>query len=106
MAEPQNSGGNPRDQGLFVEIVDGRLVISIGVDALMVAAHGSPAFEENEAGECDWKITSPDGFAEDIRHELEDEEEDGTTLIHIAIDAAIERALDAGSLNVSYGDDE
>ena len=103
MAEPENSTG--RDQGLFVEIVDGRLVISIGVDALMVAAQGSPAFEENEDGEPEWIISSPDGFAEDIRHELEDEEEDGTTLIHIAIDAAIERALDAGSLNVSYGDD-
>lgn len=95
-----------RDQGLTVEIVDGRLVISIGVDALMVAAKGSPAFEEDENGEPEWTITSVNGFADDILTALTDEEEDGTTLVHIAIDAAIERALEAGSLNVSYGDDE
>lgn len=92
-----------RDQGLTLEIVDGRLVISIGVNALMVAVKGGDAWDTD--GEGGPEITSVDGFAGDILTELRDEEEDGTTLIHIAIDTAIERALDAGSLNVSYGDE-
>lgn len=94
-----------RDQGLSVELVDGRLVISIGVDALMVAVKGSRPWEEQEEDERGYAIADADGFAEDILRELEDEEEDGTTLVHIAIDAAIERALDQGSLNIDYGKD-
>lgn len=96
---------NTREQGLAVEIEDGRLVISIGIDALMTAVQASPTWDEQLEDERGWSITDPDGFAEDIRHELEDEEEDGTTLVHVALDAAIERAIDAGSLNIDFGKD-
>lgn len=94
-----------RDQGLTVELVDGRLVISIGVDALMAAVRGSRPWEEQEEDGRGYAISDVDGFADDILRELEHEEEDGTTLVHIAIDAAIARALDQGSLNIDYGDD-
>lgn len=90
-----------RSQALEVDIEDGRLVISIGVDTLLVAARGGDTWPDDE----EFAVTNVDGFADDIRHELVGEEEDGTTLVHIAIDTAVERALDAGSLNVTYGDD-
>lgn len=92
---------DPRAQPLTVEIADGRLVISIGIDTLMVAVQGGDAWDEEDGH----KIASVDGFADDILHQLLEEEEDGTTLVHIAIDTAVERALDAGSLNIDYGDD-
>lgn len=90
-----------RDQALVVEIVDGRLVISIGVDTLMVAAKGGDAWDDEQGDE----IENVDGFAEDILDQLLDEAEDGTTLVHIAIDTAVQQALDAGSLNIRYGSD-
>ena len=94
-----------RDQGLTTEIVDGRLLISIGIDALMIAVKGSPVWEEQEADGKGYRIENAEGFADDILRELDDEEEDGTTLVHVAFDKAIERALDQGSLNVDYGRD-
>lgn len=94
-----------REAGLDVSIVGGRLVISIGVDALMVAVKGGPAWSDQEEEERGWKITSAEGFAADIARELQDEEEDGTTLVHVALDAAIERAIDQGSLNIDLGKD-
>lgn len=95
----------PREQGLAVEIIDGRLFVSIGVDALMVAVKGGPTWSDQEEEERGWVISDPDGFAADIVHELEDEEEDGTTLVHVMLDAAIERAVEQGSLNIDFGKD-
>lgn len=95
-----------REQGLKVEIIDGRLNVSIGVDALMIAVKGGPTWTDQEEEERGWKITSDDGFAADIAHELQDEEEDGTTLVHIMFDAAIERAIEQGSLNIDFGEDD
>lgn len=94
-----------RDQGLTVEIVDGRVVISIGVGALMTAVKGSELWEEQLEDQRGWTIENEDGFAQDIVAELEDEQEDGTTEVHLMFDRAIQRAFDQGSLNVSYGND-
>lgn len=89
-----------RNQGLLVELVDDRLVISIGIDALMLAVVAGDDWDEDEV-----TITSPDGFAQEIVAELEREEEDGTTPVHLLIDQAVQDALDAGSLSVRYAGD-
>lgn len=91
-----------RDQQLEVEVVDGRLVISIGVDLLLHAvAHGADDWED------DWEVTDPDAFALAIVDELESEEEDGTTLLHRAFDRAAMRAVEAGAEGVRLpGDDD
>lgn len=94
-----------REAGLDVSIAGGRLIVSIGVDALMVAVKGGPAWSDQEEEERGWQITSPDGFAAEIAHALQDEEDDGTTLVHVMLDAAIERAIDQGSLNIDFGKD-
>lgn len=100
-----SAGVSARDEGLSVDLIDGRLVISIGVDALMVAVRSGNAWFDTFGEEQGYSIDDADGFADDIRHELEREDEGGTTLVHVAIDAAIVRALDEGSLNINYGDD-
>jgi hypothetical protein len=92
-----------RDQGLTIEIVDGRVMISIGIDALIFAVKGSEMWEEQLENQRGWSIGNEDGFAQDIVAELEDEQEDGTTEVHLMFDRAIQRAFDQGSLNVSYG---
>lgn len=94
-----------RDQGLAVEIIDGRLFISIGVDALMVAVKGGPVWSDQEEEGRGWVISDPDAFAAEIAHELRDEEDDGTTLVHVMLDAAIERAIEQGSLSIDFGED-
>jgi hypothetical protein len=81
--------GDPRQQPLKVEIVDGRLVVSIGVGLLCYAVQG--------AGGCDFRVTNEDAFAADIARELERDEEDGTTLLHRAFDKAASEAVEGGS---------
>lgn len=80
-----------REQELTIEIVGGRLVVSIGIDALMVAALGGDGWHDDE-----FVITDPDTFAASIARGLEDEEEDGTTGIHLAIDKAVSWAIEMG----------
>ena len=84
-----------RQHGLSVELVDGRLVIAIGVDALMTAVQGGDDWDEER-----WQITDPDAFAAGIVRGLEREEEDGTTLVHLAIDGAAQWALEQGEEGV------
>lgn len=85
-----------RDTGLEVVIVGGKLHISIGVDALAWAAEHSPDFED-EWFEPTIKITNPDKFAGDVVRELEKEQEDGTTQLHLLLDTAFRDAVDNGS---------
>ena len=82
---------SPREQPLTIEIIDGRVVISIGIDALMTAAAAGDDFVDDEL-----VITDADAFAASIVFGLEDEMEDGTTGIHLAIDKAVEWAIEYG----------
>lgn len=89
-----------REQQLQIEIVDGRLVISIGVELLTHAVTHGDDWEE------EWEITDVDAFASAIAHQLELEEEDGTTLLHRAFDKAAYKAVEDGEDGVRLpGDD-
>lgn len=79
---------------LKVELINGKILISIGVDALAFAIENSP----------DWDIYySPDPlnnykeFGESILQYLEHEEEDGTTPVHRLFDTVALEALDQGA---------
>ncbi|NIJ07264.1 hypothetical protein FHS31_000860 [Sphingomonas vulcanisoli] len=91
-----------RDQALTVAVEDGRLVISIGIDTLMIAAQGGNDWVEGT------EILDADAFAAEIADRLENEEqEDGTTDIHLAIDRAVLLAIENGSEAIRLpGDDE
>jgi len=87
---------NPREQQLQIEVVEGRLVISIGVDLLIGSAIEVPAIDGGEL-----VVTDADAFITAIVDELEAEEGDGTTLIHHALDKAANNAIDNGCEGVS-----
>ena len=84
-----------RNQGLTVALEGDRLVISIGIDALMTASRGADDWPEDEL-----EITDPDAFAASIVRGLEQEEEDGTTPVHLAIDTAVMWAVENGEPGV------
>ena len=79
-----------KDKPLTVEIVDGVLNISIGIDTLCFA------LSENDF-HTQFKVTSIKGFAKDVLNELLSEEEDGTTLVHRMFDEAADNAIENGS---------
>ncbi len=90
-----------RDQSLTIAIVDEQLVITIGIDALMVAVRGSDDWDEETM-----TIVNPDVFAAEIAHALEhNEQEDGTTDIHLAIDKASLHVAEYGTEAVRFAED-
>ena len=89
-----------KDKPLTVEIVNGVLNISIGIDTLYFA------LSENDF-HTQFKVTSIKGFAKDVLNELLSEEEDGTTLVHRMLDEAANNAIENGSEYIEeIGEDE
>lgn len=76
---------------LNIEIKDNKVIISIGLEELIFAVQ-----QEIK----DFKITNKKGFIKHIVNELENEEEDGTTLVHKLFDEAANNAIENGSDNV------
>ncbi len=89
------------DKPLKVEVKNNILTISIGVDTLVFAVeHGDYDFlkinDDNEQVNK-YKITNAPGFAKEVALELVQEEEDGTTPVHLLLDAACLKAIENGS---------
>jgi len=89
-----------REQALTVEIVGGRLVVSIGIDALMIAVRGGDDWDDE-----DFVITDPDELAASIARGLENEQEDGSTNIHLSIDKAVTWAIESAEPGVEFRSD-
>lgn len=74
--------------------------MQIGVETLAHAAKLNPDLSRWDAVSDELfepKITNADKFAAEILKTLNDEEEDGTTLIHIALDTATINAVENGA---------
>jgi hypothetical protein len=98
-----------RDQPLRVEVIDGRLVVSIGVDTLAWAEgerQKGLAFNASEgrATEPAARITDVDEWAKDISRAIQRESEDGSTPLSDLLDDAAQHALDAGSIAVEHAE--
>jgi hypothetical protein len=81
-------------------IEDGVLVIQIGVEWLARAVKLNPDLTEYDEKSGEWiepKITDPDKFAVEVLHAIQDESEDGTTLVHMALDTAAMNAIENGA---------
>lgn len=90
------------NQRLEVEVVNGRLVISIGVDTLKYCHNLIE--RENVIGYGPgpgFFISDATGFAKDVAAKLVLEEEDGTTPVHLLLDKAVQDAADDGSIHTS-----
>jgi len=91
-----------RDQPLIAEIKDDQLQIRVGLDTLKFAAERSPndslCWYDDKTGEyVSHKVIDTDEFGEDVRQALLKEAEDGTTPLHLLLDAACVDAIENGS---------
>ena len=78
-----------KDQLLKVEIKDNLLTISIGIETLVETCGQDYLDQFSEHQVTDYSV-----LAKEIKNELIDEEEDGTTLIHKAFDEAVENVIE------------
>lgn len=83
---------------LGASIKHGVLTIRIGVGTLAHAAAHHPEFWDGESGldKPNIPVTDKLIFARAVLMELQDEEEDGTTMLHRLFDEAMKRAVENG----------
>lgn len=81
-------------------IHDGNIVVFVPVDTIKIALEANPRY--GEYSHFAEHITDLDEFAKDVVYALNDEEEDGTTLVHKMFDEAMVNAIDDGSMNIDY----
>ena len=85
---------------------DGDLVIRIPIGTMIYAFENDPANEDwNGTEHVPPKVTDRDGFVAEVIHELEREQEDGTTPVHLMMDGAMREAIEQGSQHVKCGAD-
>ena len=89
----QTGGWQDIATGAKAVIRDGKIVISIDVDALPVIVSGSCASNGLRGL---WSVTDADVFAKEVCHSLNDEKEDGTTRVHLMFDSAFNHAIEQG----------
>jgi hypothetical protein len=75
-------------------IKDGALVISINVENLSVILEGAWAMNVFDQR---YKVTDADAFAKELCYRLNEEDEQGTTLVHRMFDKAIINAIEWGA---------
>ena len=87
-----------KDQPLKAEVVDDKLVISIGVGTLAWAAkkkNGGPVPNK-------YKIACKQQWARDVANALEHDDEVGNTPLTELLDNAMQSAMDRGSTGLRY----
>ena len=87
-----------------IQIKNNNLVITISLDTLATAFELSDynnSFDDklNDFKQA-FKVTNKVLFAKEVILALEDEEEDGTTLLHQLFDKATENAVENGALGI------
>jgi hypothetical protein len=89
-----------RDQLLNVEIKDEKIILSIGVEALEIAASVGRSFGMGEVA-----ITNMDAFMSGLLRYIRREEEDGSTPFHRMIDECVSEMIENGEDGVQYEDE-
>jgi hypothetical protein len=84
-------------------IEDGHIVIRFRIDALPTAVAGAAALGTLDAP---FKVTNAEAFAKDLVSQLNEEDEQGTTMIHRMMDEAFNQAADQGAFGTSISDDD
>ena len=89
-------------------IEDGVLIMQIGVEVQAKAVQLNPDLAELDEKTEEWvepEITDPDKFARAILTAIQDESDDGTTLIHMALDTAAMNAIENGAEGIKLPSD-
>lgn len=87
---------------LSCKIENDEIVIRCSIDTLAIAWEMSPENEYDYDDGNPTPITNERAFAEEVVNELNREEEDGTTLVHRALDRAMYMAVENGAEGVNY----
>lgn len=82
---------DPKAAALTVETIDGRLVISIGVECLASAIERGAECEDDGL-----RITNPEMFARELAIMLEQEDEGGATRVQDMLDMAARAVVEQG----------
>lgn len=94
-----------KDKPLSCEVVDGELRIRIGVDILKFAAEHCDHFYNGSVESADGpyiSVTDAEEFAREIVRHLNEEAEDGHTVIHEMLDQAFVSAINYGCEGVDH----
>lgn len=98
-----------RHDPLKCYISDGVLTMAIGVECLAKAIKLNPELTEYDEESGEWtepEVTDVDKFAVEVMHAVQQEGEDGTTLIHIALDTAAMNAIESGAEGIKLPADK
>ena len=90
----------------FIE--DGVLVMQVGVETIAHAIKLDPHLTEHDEDSGEWiepEITDVDKFAIEVLQAIKAESDDGTTLIHMALDTAAMNAIENGADGIKMPDD-
>lgn len=90
----------PKDSTLKVAVEDGEIRISVGIETMLIVCGGELIATADYSNPGMFRVTDSAGFADDVRRELEREEEDGTTPVHRMLDMALNEAVESGSEHV------
>ena len=95
----------PDNSPLTCTAVDGALLISVGKSVLQFAAEQHPDFWDGESGPDtpNIKITDIETFAKEVALAINNEAEDGSTLLNRRLDDAIRQAVESGCEGVDHG---
>lgn len=89
---------------LNVSVTDGRLVIEIGTHTLAHAVSyadwANPFDEQRDDYIRTFAISDPQQFADDVKHAMLSEREDGSTPLSDFLDKMSEAAIDDGSMGL------
>lgn len=94
----------PIDECVSVAIEGDQLVIRMGINYVQHAGETYVDFvgETSNGDEINTlQVTDARVFCQEIVKELQEEQEDGTTLVHIALDEAIRNAMENGCEGVA-----
>jgi hypothetical protein len=98
-----------RHDPLKIAIEDGVLTMRIGVEVIAKAVKLDPDLSEYDQQAGEWRepeITNVDKFASEVMRALASESEDGTTLVHVAIDTAAMNAIENGAEGIKLPSDD
>lgn len=91
---------------LSINIIDGELVIRVGINVLASAIASGNDFhnfdEDKDEYIRSFAISNADRFASDVVIELGREEEDGSSPLSKLLDSVGQAAIDEGSVGIEY----
>lgn len=93
---------------LEVSFSEDEIVIRIGMEQLATAAKYNPRLEAYDTISAEFfqpEVTDQAVFAREIVNRLESEEEDGTTLVHLMLDKAVEQAIEYGAEGIETAEE-